>query len=582
MTDDLGLIPRVTARVTYDEAAGGAVPEAAPVTMGAPNRVRLVRGAFVCAFAVLGLRLAYVSFGMGEEPTIARMAATEAVRPEIADRMGRPLAMNRRTRGLAVDGRDVWDAAETARALAALFPDVREDWLRERLAARKYAHLLDDLSADERAAVVALGLPGMRYPEGMARVYPQGPLAAHVVGYTIPGRGGAIGAERAVEGRAIDGAAPTVRLTLDAGVQKVLEDELAGAIETFSARAGWGVLMDAHDGAVLALASLPDFDPNGPGRSPAANLRNRAASDAYELGSAFKPLTVAAAMDRGLIGEGERFAVAEPIRMGRWSIKDYSPRTEPLTASEILQYSSNIGTVRIAQRLGADGFVDALDAFGLTEPLRTDLPEARAPLLPARWGEAELATASYGHGLAVSPLALTAAFAASVNGGEYVTPRFLRDTPVKARRVIEDETSAGLRVSLRRVLTDGTGKNAEARGYHAIGKTATADKPGAGGYEGSKLVTSFVGAFPGYDPDYVLLVSLDEPQGIPETYGFATAGYTAAPVFRRVVERTAPMLGLMPVGDEVAFEGFVGLKRADAAPAPQLDALAQLLAEAAL
>ena len=578
MSTDLGLTPRTTVRVTYDEAAGGAVREAAPPAREAEGRVRLVLGAFVCAFSLLGLRLAHVSFGMEEELAVARAASVQTVRPEIADRLGRPLAMNRETRGLAVDGRDVWDAGETARALAGLFPEVREDWLRGRLAARKYAHLMDDLSAEDRAAVVALGLPGMRFPEGTARVYPQGALAAHVVGYTIPGRGGAIGTERAVDKSDAD----AVRLTLDAGVQKVLEDELSGAIETFGAKAGWGVLMDAHDGSVLALASLPDFDPNRPGASAPGNLRNRAASDAYELGSAFKPLTVAAAMDKGLIAEGERFDVAEPLPVGRWSIKDYSPKSEPLTASEVLQYSSNIGTVRIAQRLGGEGFAEALGAFGLTEALRTDLPEARAPLLPARWGEAELATGSYGHGLAVSPLALTAAFAAVVNGGEHVTPRFLRQTPTATRRVLAPETSAAMRVALRRVLTDGTGKNAEADGYHAIGKTATADKPGAGGYDEKRLVTSFVGAFPGYDPDYVLLVSLDEPQGIPETYGFATAGYTAAPVFRRVVERTAPMLGLMPVGDEVALGGFVGLKRGEAGEAPQLDALAQLLAEAAL
>lgn len=575
---EAGLAPRPQVRVTYDETGGALTGGSAPA-LEIAGRLRLVMGAFVCAFCLLGLRLAYVSFGMNETMATARAQQIETVRPEITDRQSRPLAMNRQTIGLAVDGRDVWNADETASALSALFPDVRAIWLAGRLSEKRYAHLLDDITEDQRAAVIALGLPGMRFPEATARVYPQGALAAHVVGYTIPGRGGAIGAERAIEADTASGA---VRLTLDAGVQKVLEDELLGAIDTFSAKAGWGVLMNARDGSIVALASLPDFDPNRPGDSPAAALRNRASSDAYELGSAFKPLTVAAAMERSLIAEGERFDVSDPLKVGSWFIEDYSPKAEPLTASEILQYSSNIGTVRIAQRMGAEGFVAALDMFGLTEAVRTDLPETRSPLLPARWGEAELATASYGHGLAVSPLALTAAFAAVVNGGDRVTPRFLTDTAPTARKILSPETSAAMRVSLRRVLTDGTGKNAEARGYHAIGKTATADKPGRGGYGGKKLVSSFVGAFPGYDPSYVLLVSLDEPQGIPETYGFATAGYTAAPVFRRVVERTAPMLGLMPVGDEVAFEGFVGLRREETEDAPQLDALAHLLAEAAL
>ena len=583
MSED-GLVPLPRVRVTYDEERGACADPARRAVPAAAGRVRLLLGALLSVFCLLTLRLAHVSFGMEEELSVLRAAAAAPVRPEVVDRRGRPLVMNRATRGLGIDGRDVWDVEETVQAVTALFPGADAEAMRARLSARRYAFVSDDIDDAQRAAVVALGLPGMRYPKGTARVYPQGPLAPHVLGYTIPGRGGATGVERALNGA--DGA--RVRLTLDAQVQRILEAEIAGAVETFSARAGWGVLMDARDGAVVALASLPHFDPNAPGDAPADARRNRALSDVYELGSAFKPLTVAAAMEAGLLDGQERFAVDEPLRVGDWLIRDYSPKAEPLTASEILQYSSNIGTVRIAERLGAVGFTRMLADLGLDARLSTDLGRHRGPLLPARWGEAELATASYGHGLAVSPVALTAAFAAVVNGGERVSPRFFEDTPREARRVFSEETSASLRLALRRVLTDGTGRNAEARGYHAVGKTATADKPGAGGYGGEALVSSFVGAFPGYDPAYVLLVSLDEPKGIPETYGFATAGYTAAPVFRRVVERAAPMLGVMPVGDAVAFDGFVGLRRDEtardaggAADGPALDALARLLAEAA-
>ena len=584
--DGLKPLPRV--RVTYDEAGGATVGNAtragAAAVPSAAGRVRLLLGALLTVFCLLTLRLAHVSFGMEEELAVLRAQSATTIRPEVVDRHGRPLIVNRATRGLGIDGRDVWDVDETVDAITALFPDANAERLRARLSGRGYAFVADDITEAQHADVVALGLPGMRFPEGTARVYPQGPLAPHVLGYTIPGRGGATGIERALD-RSVTGARSAaeagearVRLTLDAQVQRILEAEIAGAIETFSAAAGWGVLMDARDGSVVALASLPHYDPNRPGDAPAAARRNRALSDVYELGSAFKPLTVAAAMDAGLVSGKERFDVAEPIRVGDWSIKDYSPKTEPLTASEILQYSSNIGTVRIAERLGSEGFTAMLADLGLAESLRTDLGRHRGPLLPARWGEAELATASYGHGLAVSPVALTAAFAAVVNGGERPTPRFMQDTAPQTERVFSEDTSAALRLALRRVLTDGTGRNAEARGYHAIGKTATADKPGAGGYGGEKLVSSFVGAFPGYDPAYVLLVSLDEPRGIPETYGFATAGYTAAPVFRRVVERAAPMLGVMPVGDAVAFDGFVGLRREGE---QDLDALARLLEEAA-
>ena len=573
---EAGLKPLARVRLTYDEGSGVRETAAQDVPAAA-GRVRLLLGTLLGVFCLLTLRLAHVSFGMEEELSVLRAQASAPVRPEVVDRMGRPLIMNRATTGLGIDGRDVWDVDETVAAVTAVLPDANAARLRERLSERRYAFVRDEITEAQRARLVATGLPGLRYPEGSARVYPQGPLAPHVLGYTIPGRGGAAGVERALN----DGDADPerVRLTLDARVQRVLEAELAGAIETFSARAGWGVLMDARDGGIVALASLPHYDPNAPGAAPDEARRNRAVSDVYELGSAFKPLTVAAAFEAGVIDSRERFDVTEPITVGRWAIEDYSPKAEPLTASEILQYSSNIGTVHIADRLGEAGFLSMLDALSLSDRLTTDFGRHRRPLLPQSWGRAELATASYGHGLAVSPLALTAAFAAVVNGGDYVTPRFLGETAVQTRPVFSPETSATMRLALRRVLTDGTGRNAEAAGYHAIGKTATADKPGQGGYGGEALVSSFVGAFPGYDPAYVLLVSLDEPQGIPETYGYATAGYTAAPVFRRVVERAAPMLGVMPVGDAIAFDGFVGLRREG--DAPELDALARLLAEAA-
>jgi cell division protein FtsI (penicillin-binding protein 3) len=576
-----GLKPEITVRLLGEEAGSA---RAEPSEMS--GRIRLVGGAMLCALALLTVRLAALSFGPDEEVRVVDARASQGPRPLVVDREGRALAMNRPVTGLGIDGRDVWDPEETAVAVARVLPGTDAEGLAARLAAKRYVHVANEVTAEEEARLVATGLPGLRFPKDEARVYPQGALAAHVLGYTVPGRGGVVGVEAAIDGTEADG---PVRLTLDASVQQVVEAELRAALRTFSARAGWGVLMDVRDGSVLALASLPDFDPNAPGASEAAARRNRSMSDAYELGSAFKPITVAAAYEDGIVDQAERFDVAEPIKVGRWSIRDYSPRTDALTPSEILQYSSNIGTVRIVQRLGAERFGAYLEALSLTESLETDLPEARAPLLPARWGEAELATASYGHGIAVTPLQLTAAFAAVVNGGTYRTPRFLQATKPESTRVFSEETSASLRLALRRVLTDGTGRNAEAAGFHAIGKTATADKPKEGGYGERALVTSFVGAFPGYAPRYVLLVSLDEPQGIAETYGYATAGYTAAPVFRRIVERVAPTLGVMPVGDEVALAGFVGLDRGEVGAAPPaaaqeepLDALAALLSRQAL
>ncbi|MBB4659874.1 peptidoglycan D,D-transpeptidase FtsI family protein [Parvularcula dongshanensis] len=578
---DAGLRPLARVRVLSQDGGVGDAPALEGREM--TGRIRLVLGAFLCTFCLLGLRLAYVSFGMKDEVALVRAERGEVSRPDVLDRQGRPLVMNRETEGLAIDGRDVWDVEETVQGVASVLPGVDTSRLRQRLSEGRYAFVRQSLTPDEKAAVVALGLPGMRFPQGEARVYPHGSVGAHVLGYTIAGRGGVVGVERILNDTK-EGAS-AVRLTLDLAAQQVLEDELSVAMDTFSAKAAWGVLMDARDGSVVALASLPDYDPNMPGASPAAHRRNRAMSDAYELGSAFKTLTIAAAVDAGLIKEGERFDVSKPIRVGDWSISDFTAKPHPLTAGEVLQYSSNIGTVQIVQRLGAQGFETMLDELGLKTPLETDLPESRTPMLPARWGEAELATASYGQGIAVTPLQLAAATAAVVNGGVYHTPRFLMDTPVRGRQVFSQRTAASMRMALRRVVTDGTGGNAEAVGYHVIGKTSTADKPGSKGYGRNGVISSFVGAFPGYDPAYVMIVSLDDPEGIAETYGFRTAGYNAAPVFRRVVERVAPTLGLMPVGDEVAFDGFVGLRRSDEpieGEGEPLDALAALLAEAAL
>lgn len=581
-----GLRQPIRVQTLYDDhsaspAAGLSDGDALAPSDGAV-RVRLCVMAFAVAFLVLTGRLAYVTFGMDEEIRLIRAETQVAPRPEVVDRNGRPLAMNRSATGLAIDGRDVWDVEEVVAELTAMFPSVDAGRIRRRLENKQYALVLDSVTPDERQAVIGLGLPGLKFPQTSGRAYPQRDLAAHVVGYTIAGRGGVVGVEKAVDQAGL-GAEGAVTLALDVVAQQVLEDELAGAMARFEAKAAWGVLMHATTGEVRALASLPDFNPNRPGTAQKGAWRNRAMSDSYELGSAFKPITAAAALDRGVVSLGETFDVSKPLDVGGWEIKDYSRKREPQTLSEIIQYSSNIGTVMLAQRLGADVFQETLDSLGLTTALQTDLPEKRTPSLSEKWRPSELASSSYGHGIAVTPLQLTAAFAAVVNGGTFNVPRFLADTPAQdGAAVFSDATSAQMRIILRKSITEGTGRNAEAVGYYPIGKTATADKPGAGGYrDDGPLISSFIGAFPGYDPEYVLLVSFDEPQGVAATYGYATAGYVAAPVFRRVVERVAPALGVMPVGDEVAFDGFVGLRReTDGQGEVELDALAALLAEA--
>ncbi|MEM9988253.1 MAG: penicillin-binding protein 2 [Pseudomonadota bacterium] len=581
-----GLRQNISIRTKYDDRRRVQKNADQQIGAGGKFRLRLCAAAFAIVFCGLVARLGYVSFGMADEIRLVKAEVEAPLRPQVVDRNGRPLIMNRDATGLAVDGRDVWDIPEMVDSLSAMFPTMNASRLEKRLAQKQYTLVLENITPQERQDVIALGLPGLKFPSTHRRAYPQGDLAAHVVGYTIPGRGGVVGAEKMLDSYkgALTEEQP-IALSIDLVAQQILEDELADAMAVFTAKAAWGILLDVNTGEVRALASLPDYNPNRPGTAKPGAWRNRAMSDVYELGSAFKPITAAAALDAKVVNLSETFDVSQPIEVGGWTIKDYSKNNQPLTVSEIVQRSSNIGTIKIVERLGLDAFIDTLKALHLTTPLRTELPERRKPIVSTTWRPAEFASTSYGHGIAVSPLQLAASFAAVVNGGSYVKPTFLAGGDVSKTSVFSDATSARMRIILRKSVSEGTGRNADAPGFYPIGKTATADKPGVGGYdEDGELVSSFIGAFPGYDPKYVLLISLDEPKGTSATYGFATAGYVAAPVFRRVVERAAPTLGLMPVGDDVAFDGFVGLRKGQDDQQKQViehDALATLLSKTA-
>ena len=556
-----GLNPsRFEVSVTFDELS---VRQGRAKRCEVAQRESIRRRLMMCGlglasvFGLLGVRTTQLALDT-PDPIYRMATSNEAGGPSrIEDDEGRALAVTLKGYGLAVDGTEVWDAFETVQSLAGVFPDIDVERGLQLLQERRRWTGKRVITANERQAGRSLGLTGFLFPEADIRAYPQGRLFSHVVGYQIDGRGGVTGLEAAMSARELSGPQTT---TLDVAAQTILLSELARAQATYDAKAAWGVLMNARTGDVAAMVSLPDFDPNVPGRSPAGARRNRTVSDNYELGSAFKPLTVAMAMEEGFGSLKTPVDVTSPLQVGEWAIDDYSEKGSVMSFEEIVAYSSNIGTAQLALLMGEQRFVQTLETLGLTERMVTSLPESRSPALPETWGEAELATVSYGHGIAVSPLHLTASFAALVNGGTRINPRFLTDDPVEAEPVFSSSTSRAMRRALRSVVTYGTGKKAEAPGYYVIGKTATADKPGVGGYrDDGPLISSFIGAFPGHDPEWVLLVSLDEPQGIPETYGFATAGFNAAPTFRRVVERVAPILGVMPVRDDEAADAFVSV-----------------------
>jgi cell division protein FtsI (penicillin-binding protein 3) len=519
------------------------------------NRIGMCAVAFGLAFLFLAGRLGVVSLGPQETSgRIVAKIADDAERREIVDRNGVLLAVNLPMRSLEIAGREVWDAGETAAAIASVFRGTDEEALKEKLSAGRYVEIQDRLTPAQEEAVFALGLPGVRFSPRTRRFYPQGKAAAHVLGHTEPGKGGVMGLEHVLNDWR--GAGP-LAASIDIRAQQIVEQELAAALKKFHAKAAFGGVMDVATGEVIALASLPDFDPNAPGASPADSRRNRAVYDRYELGSAFKLFTAAAALETGVATEQSTYDARGAYKVADKTIRDFHGENRVLTLSEVVQYSSNIGAARIAADLGVDRQKASLRKFGLLDPLPIELAERRAPELPWQWGPVEAATISYGHGISVTPLHLLAAAASVVNGGVYHAPTFLRVTAApKGQQILSADTSLIMRRIMRSVILSGTASQAEAPGYFVIGKTATAEKPSRGGYNRNARIATFVGAFPGHSPRYAVFVTLDEPQAVEGTWGYATAGWNAAPTFAAITKRLAPMLGVMPVNEGEALAAF--------------------------
>lgn len=525
-------------------------------TLGvARRRIGMCAVAFSFAFVFLGVRLGVVSFGpAGQSAPREAAIGADPGRREIVDRNGVLLAVNLPMRSLEIAGREVWNAHETSVAIASVFPNVDAAALEGKLAAGRYVEIQERLTPGQEEAVFALGLPGVRFAPRTRRFYPQGKAASHVIGHTEAGKGGVMGLELVLNDWRKKG---PLAASIDIRAQQVLEQELAASFEKFHAKAALGAVMDVSTGEVIALASLPDFDPNAPGAAPADSRRNRAVYDRYELGSAFKLFTAAAALETGAAHENSTYDARGVYRVADRVIHDFHGENRVLTLSEVVQYSSNIGAARIAADLGPERQKAALKDFGMLDALPIELAERRAPELPWQWGPVEAATIAYGHGISVTPLHLLAGVAGIVNGGVYHAPTFLKaEEAADGRRVISEKNSLVMRRVMRRVISEGTASFAEAPGYFVIGKTATADKPSLGGYNRNARIATFVGAFPGHAPRYAVLVTLDEPQAVEGTAGYATAGWNAAPTFAAITKRLAPVLGVMPVDESVAVAAF--------------------------
>lgn len=531
------------------------------------NRLMVAGALFTAAFAVIGVRVVDVSvFSDTNEPRYTRSITKNEKhtgRADIVDRNGILMATSLNTASLFANPRLVLDPEQAAIRLATALPDINIKAIEKKLRSdRGFIWLKRHLTPRQQYAVNRLGIPALNFQREARRMYPLGSLASHALGFTDVDNKGLSGIERYFD-KELRTRQDNMALSIDVRVQHVLEHELGLAMKKFSAIGAAGLVMDVNTGEVVAMSSLPSFDPNQPGAIDKELRFNRTTLGVYEMGSTFKIFTTAMALDAGTVGLGGGYDATNPIRIARFTIRDFHAKKRWLSVPEIFMYSSNIGTVKMALDVGISGHREFLTNIGMMKPVGIELSETGAPLSPNRWREINSMTISFGHGLAVSPLHLVAGVSAMVNGGIYRTPTLVRRDPSETpagKRVVTAETSAKMRRLMRLVVKNGTGRNAAAPGYLVGGKTGTAEKVSGRGYKKKALISSFVAAFPMHKPRYVVLAMLDEAKGTKETFGYATGGWVAAPVVGAVVRRIAPVLGLRPIKETDAVRDALSIE----------------------
>ena len=506
--------------------------------------------------AIIALRLIYLAaFGdhAGRKNGLVDLTPE---RGDIVDRDGQALArtIDAWTIGLQ-PSKIIGNKLDLANKLAELMPEKdAAAYLQMIRSGRSFYYLRRRAPPGLVSAINALGEPGLALEREPDRLYPQTTLAAHVIGFTdLDGKGNA-GIERAFDEQLRDPErrGQPIVLSISSKVQQALEHELGDAMSHFSAIGAAGVVMDIHSGEVLAMTSLPQLNPNAAGQGTPEARFNRATLGVYELGSTFKPFTVAMAMDSGIIKSmGQMYNCPQALHVAGRTINDTHPFGRACSVAEIMKESSNIGTAQIADQIGPTRQKDFLRKMGFLDKVNVELKERGRTLTPGKnWNQIETMTVGYGHGIAVTPLHLATGYATLFNGGVYRPATLLKvdrtHAAGKGHRVFSEQTSYKMRALLRLVVMKGTGRKADAPGYRIGGKTGTAQKIIGGHYSNSVNVTSFAGVFPMDEPRYVIVVMLDEPKATPETFGFTTAGWNVAPVVSRTVSRIAPMLGVRP------------------------------------
>jgi cell division protein FtsI (penicillin-binding protein 3) len=519
------------------------------------GRTRLLITATVVGltFIAVGAKVVDLAMLHGDQKVAKKHATAQSskvTRADIVDRNGNVVATNLTMASLFADPRNVLEPNKAAVLLAKTLPGLD----RKKVAAllkrkRKFVWIKRHLTPRQQQAVNQLGIPGLDFRRERKRFYPHGALMAHSLGYVDIDNRGIAGIEKHFNGRLGSDHEP-LKLSLDLRVQHKLRIALAEAMYRHRAAGAAGIVMDVTNGQVIAMVSAPDFDPNDPGKTPAGRRFNKASQGVYELGSTFKILTAAIALDAGIVTLRNGYDATKPIKISGFTINDHYGKRRWLSVPEIFIYSSNIGAGHMALDTGAKTQKAYLRKLGLLHRAAIELPEVGTPIVPANWRRTQTVTIAFGHGISVSPLQLTAAVAASINGGIFHEPTIVKDNgDENGKRVFTAATSKKMRQLLRLSVLEGTGKAAAAQGYLVGGKTGSAEKRGAGGYDKDLLISSFVGVFPMTKPRYVVFAMLDEPVGTEETKFHATGGWVAAPIVGKVIKQIAPLLNVVPVDE---------------------------------
>ncbi len=522
----------------------------------AQSRLSILAVCFIVAYLLIAVRLMDLGIVQAQILADADDTGSETVavkeiaarRGDIFDRNGFLVASSLKTPSLFVDPSIVLDADQLVRDIARVIPDLDVEKASSVMSANnRFGWLAHNITPAQQQAILEVGDPSLGFKYHYTRVYPQGSLMSHMIGYADRDGLGLAGAERGFDD--ILGRGDNVTLSIDLRLQHAVKREVSRAMSEFNAIAGVGLILDAHSGEILAGVSLPDFDLNKAGRATDNQTFNRLTLGVYELGSMFKIFSTAALLELHKVGMDYTFDARKPIKVGWHKINDYHAEKRILTVAEVFMYSSNIGSALMGKMVGGKALRSFYKDLGLMDPLRFDIKEVGKPLTPPEpWRDDSTMTASYGHGLSTSPLQMSTAVASVVNGGIFVHPTIKKKAPkaglTSEVRVVSEETSEQIRKLLRLNVTVGTGKKSGVKGMVVGGKTGTAEKSIDGRYHRDKLISSFVAAFPMDDPRYVIMVMIDEPKGNKSSYGYATAGWVAAPAVKRIVESMVSILGL--------------------------------------